>query len=214
MADNPASVYKVTFLRHGESVGNVEGRFQGHADFPLTDKGCLQAQALAKRWQAEGITFDTCISSPLLRARQTAEIVCAALNVPIEFDPGWMEIDNGMLAGLTHEEGKQQVPEPDFFTPYTRWGINGESRWALFLRAGHGIQMLLDRPAGRYLVVAHGAVLNMAMYTILGIPVQADFTGARFAFENTTFATFSYDPPHHNWRMLTFGDRSHWRDQE
>ncbi len=214
MADTPDSIYHITFLRHGESVGNVEGRFQGHAEFPLTDKGRLQAQALAERWQAEGVTFDACISSPLLRARQTAEIVCAALNVPIEFDPVWMEIDNGMLAGLTHAEGRERVPEPDFFTPYTRWGVNGESRWALFLRAGQGIQKLFDRPAGRYLVVAHGGILNMTMYTVLGIPVQADFTGARFAFENTTFATFSYDPPRHNWRMISFGDRSHWRAQE
>ena len=103
----------ITILRHGESVGNLEGRFQGHADFPLTDKGRLQVQALAERWREDGITFDACISSPLLRARQTAEIICSALNIPIEFDPDWMEINNGMLAGLTHEEGRERVPEPD-----------------------------------------------------------------------------------------------------
>jgi broad specificity phosphatase PhoE len=52
MVDIP--FYHITFLRHGESVGNVEDRFQGQADFSLTDKGRLQAQALADRWQAEG----------------------------------------------------------------------------------------------------------------------------------------------------------------
>jgi broad specificity phosphatase PhoE len=44
------SVYQITFLRHGESVGNAEERFQGHADFPLTGKGRDQAMALAERW--------------------------------------------------------------------------------------------------------------------------------------------------------------------
>ena len=66
-------IYHITFLRHGESVGNAEDRFQGQADFPLTEKGRLQAQALARRWQDEGVSFDHCIASPLVRARQTAE---------------------------------------------------------------------------------------------------------------------------------------------
>jgi len=61
--------YHIVFLRHGESVGNAEDRFQGQADFPLTDKGRAQAKALAERWLVEGVTFDRCISSPLLRAR-------------------------------------------------------------------------------------------------------------------------------------------------
>ena len=67
----------ITFLRHGESVGNLENRFQGHADYPLTEKGRSQARALAKWWNAEGISFNRACSSPLLRARETAEIICA-----------------------------------------------------------------------------------------------------------------------------------------
>lgn len=45
--------FVVTLLRHGESVGNAESRWQGQADFPLTRKGRAQAQALAERWQKE-----------------------------------------------------------------------------------------------------------------------------------------------------------------
>ena len=204
--------YHLTFLRHGESVGNAEDRFQGHADFPLTEQGRLQVQALAGRWQVEQVTFDQCIASPLLRARQTAEIVCAALNVPLEIDPDWMEIDNGLIAGLNHAEAKQVVPEPEFMTPYTHFGKTGESRWEVYLRAGRAIQRILDRPAGRYLVASHGGILNWAMYAILGIPIQADFTGPRFMFHNTTFATLTYEPEHHNWRMLHFDDRQHWKE--
>jgi 2,3-bisphosphoglycerate-dependent phosphoglycerate mutase len=207
-----SEIYTITFLRHGESVGNVEERFQGQADFPLTDTGVEQARALAARWQAEGRNFDRCLASPLLRARQTAEIVAGALNLPLEFDPDWKEVDNGRLAGLTHEEGKAQVPEPEFSTPYTRWGVDGESRWELYLRAGRAVQRILDREPGVILVVSHGAILNMAMYALLSIPVQAHYTGPRFMFHNTTFATFTYDPQHHTWRLLHFDDRSHWKE--
>ena len=206
------SYYHVTFLRHGESVGNAEDRFQGHADFPLTEKGRSQARSLADRWQQEGVTFDSCIASPLLRACQTAEIVCAALNIPLELDPDWMEINNGLVSGLTPEEATQVAARPDFMTPYTRFGETGESRWELYLRAGRAIQHILDRSPGRYLVAAHGGVLNMAMYAILGISVQADSAGPRFMFHNTTFATFSYEPERHNWRMLNFDDRRHWKE--
>lgn len=202
----------VTFLRHGESVGNAENRFQGHADFSLTDTGRTQAQALARRWQSESAHFDQCIASPLLRARETAEIICQTLYVPLEFSDDWMELDNGLLAGIRDEDADQVAPRPKFLTPYTRWGVIGESRWEVYLRAGHAVQDLVDRPAGRYLVVSHGGILNMALYAMLSIPPQADYTGPRFMFHNTTFATLVYEPEHHNWRLLHFDDRAHWKE--
>ncbi len=210
----PLLLHTITFLRHGESVGNLENRFQGHADFPLTETGCRQARLLAERWQAEGRTFDRAFSSPLLRARQTAEIVCALLHVPLDFDPDWMEINNGLIAGLDETQAAEVAPAPAFMTPYTHFGRTGESRWEVYLRAGRALQRLVDLPAGSYLVAAHGGILNMALYALLGIPVQADFTGARFMFHNTTFATFTYEAEHHNWRLLHFDDRPHLKDGE
>jgi broad specificity phosphatase PhoE len=61
-------------------------------------------------------------------------------------------------------------------------------------------------------VAAHGGVLNMALYAILGIPVQADSGGLRFMFHNTTFVTLIYEPERHNWRLLNFDDRRHWKE--
>ena len=210
MANEP--LFQITFLRHGESVGNAEDRFQGHADYPLTGKGRDQARALAERWQAEGKAFDRCIASPLLRACQTSEIISEMLKIPMELDRDWMEINNGRVAGLTPDQAAQVAPRPDFMTPYTRYGDTGESRWEVYLRAGRAIQRILDREPGRYLVAAHGGILNMALYAILGISVQADSAGPRFMFHNTTFATFTYEPAHHNWRMLNFDDRRHWKE--
>jgi broad specificity phosphatase PhoE len=210
MADTPP--YHVTFLRHGESVGNLENRFQGHADFPLTDTGRAQVRALTERWQAEDRSFERAVSSPLLRARETAEIICTALSVPLELDTNWKEIDNGLLAGLSEEEAAQSVPRPVVFTPYTHTGRTGESRWEVYLRAGRNLQKLVDYPPGRMLVVAHGGILNMALYAILGIPAQIAHSGARFTFHNTTFATLSYEPEHHIWRLLEFDNRPHWKE--
>jgi 2,3-bisphosphoglycerate-dependent phosphoglycerate mutase len=198
------SQYYVTFLRHGESVGNQENRFQGQADFALTDQGRQQARAVAERWAAERIGFDHCFASPLLRAKETAEIVCAALNVPLEVDPNWMEMNNGRLAGLRDDE--IDWDEPKFTTPYTRLGETGESRLEVYLRAGRAIQSILDRQPGRYLI----GILNMAMYSVLSIAPQAHHNGPRFWFRNTTFADFAYDPKSHNWRLLRF-DRAHWK---
>jgi 2,3-bisphosphoglycerate-dependent phosphoglycerate mutase len=194
------SIYTVTFLRHGESVGNVENRHQGQAEFPLTEKGRSQVIALAERWQSEGITFDRAFTSPLLRARQTAEIVCTTLGIPLEPEPDLMELNNGL-------------PQ-ESMTAYTHYGKTGESRWELFLRAGRVVQKLIDAPPGRTLMVSHGGILSMVMNAILGIPIQPGLTGARFLFHNTTFATFTYDPIRHYWCLLHYDDRRHLIDEE
>jgi 2,3-bisphosphoglycerate-dependent phosphoglycerate mutase len=201
------NLYHVTFLRHGESVGNQENRFQGQADFPLTEKGRAQARSAAGQWLSEKVTFDQCFTSPLLRAKETAEIVSSALDVPLAEEPLWMEMDNGRLAGLRDDE--IDWDEPKFITPYTRFGETGESRLEVYLRAGRAIQSILDRAPGRYLVVSHGGILNMAMYSVMSIAPQAHHNGPRFWFRNTTHADFAYDPEWHNWRLLRF-DRSHW----
>lgn len=206
----PDALFTVILLRHGESVGNAEGYHQGQFDFPLTDNGRRQARALGRRWRREGLRFDAVITSPLLRARETADIIASLLEAPLEIDEDWMERDNGLLSGLRPEESAQVVPRPAFIHPYQAIGQTGESQWELYLRAGRALQRLLLHPQGCYLVISHGGILNMAMYAILGIPVQANFTGPRFRFGNTAFATFSYHPAEHKWTLHGLNDRSHW----
>ncbi len=198
------SYYYFTFLRHAESLGNAEKRFQGWADYPLTERGLAQAHALAERWKRENRHFDVCISSPLLRARQTAEVLAEPLRLRIELDPDWRELNNGHLAGLSAEEVQDRFPIPQNLTPYIHYGEKGESRWQLFLRAGGAIQRLIDRGPGHYLIVAHGGILNMTLYAILNIPPQFAHSGPRFRFANTGFAEFTYDPARHRWELQRF----------
>ncbi len=201
--------YNLTFLRHGESIGNAEGKHQGQADFPLTEKGEAQARALAERWLSENTTFDLIISSPLARARGTAQILADALQIPLEFNPMWMERDNGKLAGLRPEEATVSHPRPAFIHPYLPIGQTGESQWELYLRAGNAVQDLLHRIPGNYLIVSHGGILNMVLYAILGITPHANFYGPRFRFGNTAFATLSYKPEEHKWYIHGINDQTH-----
>lgn len=201
-------IYIFVFLRHGESVGNAESRWQGQSNYPLTEKGRAQSRALADRWKSDGVKFDLVVSSPLARAKETAEIVASALNVRVEFDPIWLERDIGEMEGLTAEEVHRK-PQPPFTTPYDPVGGDGEGDWALFLRAGQALHDLLKRPAGSYLIVSHGGLLNQLMHAIVGVAPHADPSGVRFRFENTSFARVVYFPHQHRWAIDAVNDRAH-----
>lgn len=212
MTEKP--VFHITLLRHGESVGNAENRLQGHIDFPLSEAGREQARKLAERWKAEGVKFDSTITSPLLRAFETAQIISEALGIPnFETDPLWMERDMGLHAGMTIDEIRAQFPEPEFLNPYQSWSEQGESNWQLYLRGGQALHKLLQRPPARYLVVAHGAILNKVIYSILGITPQPNSQGVYFRLENTSFSVFRYNPHSHQWRVEVIGDTNHLNDK-
>jgi broad specificity phosphatase PhoE len=210
--ENRAAIYRITLLRHGESVGNAGHYHQGQSDFDLTGKGRDQSRALANRWRKEGVHFDVLLSSPLARARQTAEILAEALSVEIEYDPVWMERNSGLLTGLHETEAAARFPMPEFLNPYQPIAESGEGDWELYLRAGRAVLNLLRRPPGSYLIISHGGLLNRVLYVVLGIAPQANFQGASFQFRNTAFAALEYDPLRHTWLLERLNDCEHWKD--
>ncbi len=212
MTDSNLAEFHIILLRHGESLGNAEGYHQGQAEFPLTDTGLSQAHALADYWLDHGTYFDQIISSPQKRARQTAEIIANALGCEVEFDPIWMERDNGVYAGMSHKEAQIRYPYPEFIPIYERIGHTGESQWELYLRGGLAIQRVLYKQLGHYLVVSHGGILNMTLKAILGIMPQANFQGPRFRFRNTAFASLTYQPDQQVWEIIAVNSRPHWSD--
>jgi broad specificity phosphatase PhoE len=197
-------LFNITFLRHGESEGNLSGLIQGQSDYPLTKKGEEQAGELATIWKSAGTHFDLIISSPLIRASQTAEIIADTLNIPIKYEPLWMERNFGLLQGKRFEDIEQHEPTVDFFHPYEPVGENGESQVELYSRASLALQKILRLPAAAYLVVSHGGILNKALYVIMEITPQAHYNSPIFSFGNIGYAQFSCNPASRQWALLYF----------
>ncbi len=153
----------VYLARHGQTAYNLEGRFQGQQEIPLDDTGRAQALELADR--AADYGFLALWSSPLLRARETAEAIARRVGLEPVLDARFMETDSGDWTDLSFAEVRAREPErfdafaaadPDFAFP------GGESFAEQELRVGAA---LLDVEAGQLpaLVVCHGMVIRAAL---------------------------------------------------
>jgi ribonuclease H / adenosylcobalamin/alpha-ribazole phosphatase len=96
-------------LRHGETALSTERRFAGRGDIPLTEAGRAQAAAAAARLAARG-GIDLIVTSPLARARATAEAVATATGAPLVADDDLAETDFGKWEGLTFAEASERWP--------------------------------------------------------------------------------------------------------
>jgi ribonuclease H / adenosylcobalamin/alpha-ribazole phosphatase len=97
-------------LRHGETPLSTERRFAGRSDIPLTEAGRGQAAAAAARLAARG-GIDLIVTSPLARARATAEAVAGATGAPLLADDDLAETDFGKWEGLTFAEASERWPD-------------------------------------------------------------------------------------------------------
>jgi probable phosphoglycerate mutase len=202
-------VHHVTLLRHGQTTANVESVIQGQMDFPLSAVGVRQAEALASEWRRGSARFDLIIASQLQRARRTAEIIAEALAAPLVIDPVWQERHLGEAEG---RDGDAAFAALDRFpAPHEKAFGTGESEWDLYARALEAIQGLVRRPAGRYLVVSHGALLNSVLRAVLGIPPRGRAWPPRFVFDNTGYAVLEYDGDAARWSLLRLNETSHLR---
>jgi len=199
--------YHITLLRHGESVANAKGLLQGQSDWPLTDTGVQQARRLAKQWEANSNAFDLIIASPLSRARETAREISKTLQLPVIFDRDWRERNFGSYEKKSYEEIISLDGGVNFSHPIEPVG-GGESLSDLYLRAGKAVQAILRRAPGKYLIVSHGAILNMALYHILGLSTHGNPKSPRFVFGNTGFIELLYFPEQLQWRFLGFVNTS------
>ncbi|MDE2716757.1 MAG: histidine phosphatase family protein [Chloroflexota bacterium] len=200
---------QITLMRHGRSRADDEMVHEGRYDSPLTDVGRAQVRSRAEQWKQSGVTFDLIVASTLVRAAESARIVGEALDVPIEYDPDWMERDNGPLAGLPFDKAKERYPRPDFinpFQPFVPSTGEGESGWDLLSRGARALQSVVRRGRPSTLVVAHGGILNAAMYCLLGVSPHPGVV--RFAFGDVCFVRTSYDPESDQWTIREMSAQS------
>lgn len=93
---------KLVLVRHGQSIWNLENRFTGWVDVPLTELGREEARRAGRRLKDEGLTFDVAYTSVLLRAQETLALIMeeAGLDVPVIRDQALNERHYGDLQGL------------------------------------------------------------------------------------------------------------------
>ncbi len=196
-------MHQITLLRHGESEGNLEGILQGQLDYPLSFAGEEQVKMLAAYWRSQSTQFDLIISSPLLRASQTAEIISTVLRTPVAYDHSWMERNYGRFQGTKVKEIEERTPAVDFFHPYEPIGENGESQVDLYNRASIALQQIIRHPEGSYLVVSHGGILNKALFVVLGITPQGHYNSPVFHFSNCGYAQLRYNSGSRQWAVVS-----------
>lgn len=158
------------FVRHGETDWNKTGRMQGRRDIALNATGEAQAERLRSLIAGHG--FRTIATSPLKRARRTAEILNGDLQLPLHVVNELQEFDVGPYEG-TEARG--------WFLEW-RLGrlVDGVESFADFAtRVGDGMQRALALP-GPVLVVAHGGVV-WALEHLMGLPVETDLPNTRLA---------------------------------
>lgn len=159
-------------IRHGESLSNRDGRVQGQADISLTEVGRQQAKAVASWCQFQQFRSPCELwSSPLCRARETAEIIGKATGLSVNLKDDLVELNAGVFQGHLWDDLADRFPEDvarwrsgdlDFQIP------DGESRRQLAQRGGQALQSLSCRSAKSIIIVAHGGVLTAALGLLLG----------------------------------------------
>jgi broad specificity phosphatase PhoE len=166
--------------RHGETDWNREGRWQGHADVALNDRGREQARELAARLVAE--PFDVIYASDLQRAHETALIIAEQKRMQVITDAGLREIDVGRWSGLTPDEIARCFPGMA-----THDGETNEQHVARVVAA---FRRIATREIGRrVLVVSHGKTLRVIRRHAAGRPVSllGNCETARLRFVDDAF---------------------------
>jgi probable phosphoglycerate mutase len=139
------------FLRHGETDWNAQGLSQGRTDIALNQVGEMQARRAAATLRQRDIA--TIVSSPLVRAKRTAEAVAEVLKLPVEIDADLQEVDFG------EQEGWPMGDWYDDWIAGTYTPKGAETFAELRERTVAAVNRALARP-GPVLVVAHGALFR------------------------------------------------------
>jgi 2,3-bisphosphoglycerate-dependent phosphoglycerate mutase len=197
-------------IRHGETVWNVEERFQGHEDSPLTANGRRQVAALGRR--LKGMACDALVSSDLGRARETAAIIAGHTGHTVTLDPRLRERHYGVLEGLRVPEIKAahaavleqfNADDPDFVIP------GGESHRMHYARNVAWIEdILANRSGATIAIVVHGGVLDSLFRYVAQLPLAQPRC---YITTNASLSVFVhgyfYGTP--RWVIQTWGDAGH-----
>lgn len=155
---------RFTLVRHAESLWNAAGRWQGHGDPPLSERGVEQAHQCAERFAASSGCVDRLVCSDLLRTRQTAAAIGERLGLTLQPTAELRELAIGRWTGMTRAEIAKVEPrlleEFDSGDPDVRPG-GGETRNEIRARVRGVVETLaLGHPGEHLVLVVHTGVIK------------------------------------------------------
>lgn len=213
----PKNTKTIYFIRHGQSDDNVAPVFQS-PDSPLSAKGRQQAEAVAKR--IASLKFDVLISSPLHRAKETAEIISQETGMKLELSDLFVErIKPDAIIGKLYVDTNASLLwrewEKSLYTPGMRID-NGENFDDLIKRADEVLDFLKNRIENHIVVVSHSYFLRTVVARVL---LGDSLSGENFhnfqkvaSIENTALTILKFNDAFEKdatWRLDTYNDYSH-----
>ena len=150
---------KIVVIRHGTTDWNDKNLAQGSTDNPLNERGMEQARITGKRLRGMGIT--KIYSSPLIRARQTSQIIAQELEqeVPIIYEPALREQDFGIFEGVLRSDKQYQAEKHKYFKRFK----NGESFLDVAARVYPFLDDLIEKSEDEDVILlsCHGGICRM-----------------------------------------------------
>ncbi len=174
----------IYLMRHGETDWNRIHRLQGITDIPLNEKGIEEARQAAE-WLRD-VPFDRIYTSPLARARQTAEIVRGDRPIEIIQEDALIEISFGEYEGLFNRKENYNIPDPEFprffeDPEHYHTAPGGESIPHLRERTLHFVRSVMDDPENEgmtFLMTTHGAAIRGILSGLLELPLKDFWSGS------------------------------------
>lgn len=201
------------FIRHGETIWNTEGRYQGWTDISLSSVGEKQAQLLGKRF--ENIDVDEIYSSPLKRAKATASEIASRKNKEIIISENFKEINFGEWEGHTVSELKEKFGEhySKFLETPHKIDFPGEGSFGnVIKRIEIGINEIIEKNKEEnknIVIVSHGGILKIAILHLMGIDLNLYM---RTWLDNTSVSVLEYRKD--KFFLVSLNDKSHLESME
>jgi len=193
----------IYLCRHGDTAWSPERRLAGHTDIPLAEIGRTNAVQLGARLRP--LHFDLVLVSPLLRARETAQL--AGYGDSAVIDARLKEMNFGRYEGSTTEEIRQNEPG----WTYLRDGApDGDTPRSLAARVDSLLEDL-RRQGGRFLIFGHSVISRVMTARWLGQPPEF---GRNLMLSPGAISVLAYDPVEDAPAIATWNDRHHLSGQD
>lgn len=160
----------LNLIRHGKTLWNLDRRIQGREDIPLAERGKIQVASWCS--SLEKISLDLVLSSPMIRATQTAEIIGQRLGLGVIINENLREQDFGLWEGKRMTDIRRVTP--GLLEHQERLGWNfcppgGETRKEVLVRSLGALEKEAEELKGlNVLVITHSGVIRSLTYHVLG----------------------------------------------